>query len=153
MEIIPSLGESKILLLFSTQKLAIRGADFNPIALKMLRTELLAGQGVVEKHAARGKVLQILNSGEVGRDLSGVRARIATAFEALGVDPGALEAAAAAVGAGRGAWRFNGVWQWVPEATSSDTLARCSQDLAAARAGPEPPAIIADAGGRDVMFE
>jgi hypothetical protein len=139
------------------QKVAIRGVEFNPTALKMLRSELLAGQSIVEKHATRGKVMQILNSGEVRRDLAGVRGQVAAAFQALGVDPGELEAAAAAAGAGRGAWRWNGVWRWVPEASSSDTLARCSQDLSASLPGAEAnaaaAALAAAAGARDVMLE
>ena len=34
----------------------MQGTEFNHTALKMLRTELLAGQSAVDKHAARGKV-------------------------------------------------------------------------------------------------
>jgi hypothetical protein len=102
--------------------------------------------------------MQLLNSGEVQRDLTSARQRLVLAFELLGVEPNALaEAAAAAAGTG-GRWYWNGVWQWVPTAKSDATLSRCSQEMLQSRGSSSIPRPANDpqaisAASRDLLFE
>jgi hypothetical protein len=143
----------------------MNGAQFNQIAMKLLQYALLAAQEAVAKHAARGKVMQLLNSGQVKQDLITARQRIALAFELLGVEPAALAQAAAA---GENQWRWNGIWQWAPSPTSEAALVRSSMELVRSsmeqlkscgssnRISPidsSSPQPIASAASRDVILE
>jgi hypothetical protein len=143
----------------------MNGAQFNQIAIKLLQSALLAAQEAVAKHAARGKVMQLLNSGQVNQDLVAARQRITLAFELLGVEPAALAEAAAA---GENQWRWNGVWQWAPSPASEVALIRSSMELVRSsmeqlkQCGSSNPAIpldssspqpIVSAASRDLIME